>query len=160
MPHVPLFTSEEFEGRSRAGLYGDVIEEIDWNVGEILKTLNQMGIDDNTLVIFTSDNGPWFEGSAGDFRERKGEASWDGGFRVTCVVRWPGVIPPSSTSDTIYMNFDMFPTLLTLASVSIPTDRLIDRKNILSLLERSHASPHDYLYLFGSEKITAVRSQR
>src|SRR5690625_2978055 len=95
MPHVPLFTSEEFEGRSRAGLYGDVIEEIDWSVREILKTLNQMGIDDNTLVIFTSDNGPWFEGSAGDFRERKGGASWDGGFRVPFVVRWPGVIPRS-----------------------------------------------------------------
>jgi arylsulfatase A len=160
MPHVPLYTSEEFEGRSKAGLYGDVIEEIDWSVGQILKVLDELGIDEKTMVIFTSDNGPWFEGSAGELRQRKGGASWEGGFRVPFTVRWPGQIPPGVTSDAISMNFDLFPTLLELAGAEIPTDREIDGKNIWSLLQGSHQSPHEYLYLFNNEEITAVRSQR
>lgn len=160
MPHVPLYASEEFEGRSKAGLYGDVIEEIDWSVGEILKTLDELDIDDHTMVIFTSDNGPWFEGSAGELRERKGGASWEGGYRVPFVVRWPDVIPPGISSDAISMNFDVFPTLLKLAGVAVPDDRIIDGKNIMPLLKGSNTSPHDYLYFFDNEEITAVRSQR
>lgn len=160
MPHVPLYTSEEFEGRSKAGLYGDVIEEIDWSVGEILKALDELGIDDRTMLVFTSDNGPWFEGSAGELRERKGGASWEGGFNVPFIVRWPGVIPPGISSDAISMNFDLFPTLLELAGVDIPDDRIIDGKNIWSVLQGSNKSPHEYLYFFNNEEITAVRSQK
>ena len=160
MPHVPLYTSEEFVGRSKAGLYGDVIEEIDWSVGQILNALDELGIDEKTMVIFTSDNGPWFEGSAGELRERKGGASWEGGFNVPFIVRWPGAIPPGVTSDAISMNFDVFPTLLELAGVDVPDDRAIDGKNIWPVLQGSNRSPHEYLYFFNNEEITAVRSQR
>jgi arylsulfatase A len=160
MPHVPLYTSVEFEGRSKAGLYGDVIEEIDWSVGEILQALDELGIDDRTMVVFTSDNGPWFEGSAGELRERKGGASWEGGFNVPFVVRWPGAIPPGISSDAISMNFDLFPTLLELAGVDVPDDRIIDGKNIWPVLQGSNTSPHEYLYFFNNEEITAVRSQK
>ena len=160
MPHVPLFVSDDFEGRSWAGLYGDVIEEIDWSVGEILKALDELDIDDRTILIFTSDNGPWFEGSAGELRERKGAASWEGGFRVPFIVRWPGVIPPGVSSDAISMNFDVFPTLLNLAKVELPGDREIDGKDIWPVLLGSNSSPHEYLFFFNNEEITAVRSQR
>ncbi len=160
MPHVPLYASEDFIGRSRAGMYGDVIEELDWSVGEILRVLDELDIDDRTMVIFTSDNGPWFEGSAGSFRERKGGASWEGGFKVPFIVRWPGVIPPGVTSEAISMNFDVFPTLLEAAGVEIPNDRIIDGKNILPVLQGSNTSPHEYLYFFDNEQITAVRSQK
>ncbi|MEX1121860.1 MAG: sulfatase, partial [Balneolales bacterium] len=160
MPHTPLYASEEFEGRSRAGLYGDVIEEIDWSVGEIMKALKRLEIDDNTMIIFTSDNGPWFEGSAGELRERKGGASWDGGFRVPFIARWPGHIAPGNTSEAISMNFDVFPTLIELAGGELPDDRPIDGKSIWPLLQGSNKSPHEYLYFFNNEEITAVRSQR
>lgn len=160
MPHVPLYTSEEFEGRSKAGLYGDVIEEIDWSVGEILRSVDRLGLDKNTLVIFTSDNGPWFEGSSGELRDRKGGASWEGGFRVPFIARWPGEISPGVTSGAITMNFDLYPTILELAGGEVPDDRAIDGKNIWSLLQGSEQSPHDYLYFFNNEEITAVRSQR
>ncbi|HIA48330.1 MAG TPA: arylsulfatase, partial [Candidatus Hydrogenedentes bacterium] len=109
MPHVPLFVSEKFAHKSDAGLYGDVIEAVDWSVGEIMKTLERLNIDDNTLVIFTSDNGPWFEGSPGRYRNRKGSA-WDGGMRVPLLAWWPGKIRGGTTSDAIAMNIDLFPT--------------------------------------------------
>ncbi|MEX0928734.1 MAG: sulfatase [Balneolales bacterium] len=160
MPHTPLHASGEFEGRSNAGLYGDVIEEIDWSVGEILHALERLELDDHTLVIFTSDNGPWFEGSAGELRERKGGASWDGGFRVPFIARWPGKIPPGVTSGAISMNFDVFPTLLELAGGRVPADRAIDGKDIWPVLQGRNESPHEYLYFFNNEEITAVRSQR
>ena len=160
MPHVPLYASDDFIGRSKAGLYGDVIEEIDWSVGQILKVLDELDIDERTMIIFTSDNGPWFEGSAGELRERKGGASWEGGFKVPFIVRWPGVIPPGVTSDAISMNFDVFTTLLELAGLEIPNDRVIDGKNIMPVLQGSNTSPHEYLYFFNNEEITAVRSQK
>jgi len=160
MPHVPLYASEEFKGRSKAGLYGDVIEDIDRSVGEIFSALIESGIDDRTMVIFTSDNGPWFEGSAGDLRERKGGASYEGGFNVPFIAWWPGQIPASAVSDAISMNFDLFPTLLTLAGAEIPADRVIDGKDIWPVLQGSSESPHEYLYFFDNETITAVRSQK
>ncbi|SMO73673.1 sulfatase family protein [Fodinibius sediminis] len=160
MPHVPLHASDSFQGRSKAGLYGDVIEEIDWSVGQILAALKRAGIDENTLVIVTSDNGPWFEGSSGELRERKGAASWEGGQGVPFIARWPGHIPPGVTSDAITMNFDLFPTLLTLAGSQLPENRPIDGKNIWSVLQGGETSPHEYLYFFNNEQITAVRSQR
>ncbi len=160
MPHVPLYASEVFQGRSKAGLYGDVIEEIDWGVGQVLQALEQQGIDDNTMVIFTSDNGPWFEGSSGRLRNRKGAASWEGGQGVPFIARWPGQIPPGVSSDAITMNFDLFPTLIALAGAEVPKDRTIDGKNIWSVLQGGEQSPHEYLYFFNNQEITAVRSQR
>src|SRR5690625_2354374 len=102
----------------------------------------------------------WSEGGSRGVSGRKAWGSWGGGFRVPFGVRWSGVIPPGITSDAISMNFDVFPTLLTLAGVSIPTDRVIDGKNILSVLDGSHASTNDYLYFIDIEKIKDVRSQR
>lgn len=157
MPHVPLFVSERFAGRSDAGLYGDVVETIDWGVGELLATLERLDLDENTLVVFTSDNGPWWEGSTAGLRSRKGNA-WEGGLRVPFVARWPAGIPPSTTSDAATMNIDLLPTLVALAGGALPDDRPIDGRDISSVLRGSHESPHEALYLYRGDRIAAVRS--
>ena len=159
MPHIPLHVSKKFEGRSKAGLYGDVIETIDWSMGQLFATLERLDLDENTLVIFTSDNGPWWEGSAGMYRDRKGSA-WEGGMRVPFVARWPGTIPAGKTSDAIAMNIDLAPTIAKLAGAPIPSDRPIDGRDIFSLWMGGQESPHEYLYLFNKEKLAAVRSQK
>lgn len=156
-PHAPLFASEQFEGQSDAGLYGDVVEEIDWSTGEILNTLERLGLDDNTLVIFTSDNGPWMEGSAGHLRDRKGVA-WDGGARVPFIARWPAMIPAGQVSDEPVMNIDLFPTLLNLAGGDLPSDRVIDGLDIMPVLRDGAASPHEALFIFQNDRIAGVRS--
>jgi uncharacterized sulfatase len=156
-PHTPLHTAAPFEGESAAGLYGDTVETLDWSTGQILDTLDRLGLDDNTLVIFTSDNGPWFEGSAGHLRDRKG-ASWDGGMRVPFIARWPAMIPAQQVSNAAAMNIDLFPTLVKLAGGELPDDRPIDGKDILPLLSQGAASPHEALYLFQNDRIAGVRS--
>ena len=115
MPHVPLHVSDKFRGKSKQGLYGDVIEEIDWSVGQVLDALKRCGLERDTWVIFTSDNGPWLSygnhaGSAGPLREGKG-TSWEGGTRVPCIMRWPGKIPAGSDSMSMLMTIDLFPTI-------------------------------------------------
>ncbi|MEQ1853320.1 MAG: sulfatase [Chthoniobacteraceae bacterium] len=137
MPHVPLHVSDKFAGKSGAGLFGDAIQEIDWSVGQVLDALKRAGVDDNTLVIFTSDNGPWLSygdhaGSAGPLREGKG-TSWDGGTRVPCVVRWPGKIPAGSKTDTIAMTIDLLPTLAALTGAKLP-ERKIDGIDVWPIL--------------------------
>lgn len=159
MPHVPIYVSEKFKGRSKASLYGDAVETIDWGMGEIFATLKRLGLDEKTLVIFTSDNGPWYEGSSGVYRDRKG-SSWEGGLHVPFLARWPGKIPAGKTSDAIAMNIDMLPTLLKLAGVDLPKVRVIDGKDIWGLLQGGGDSPHDALYFFTNEKIAAVRTPR
>ncbi|PCI80613.1 MAG: arylsulfatase [SAR86 cluster bacterium] len=156
-PHVPLYVSNQFSGQSDAGLYGDVVETIDWSVGEVLATLDRLGLDENTIVIFTSDNGPWFEGSPGPFRDRKG-SSWEGGQRVPFIAKWAGTIPGGLVSNEPAMNIDIFPTLLKLAGGDLPTDRPIDGKDILPMLVDGGASPHEVLYLFDNDRIVGVRS--
>lgn len=156
-PHVPLYVSNRFSGQSDAGLYGDVVETIDWSVGEVLATLERLGLDENTIVIFTSDNGPWFEGSSGPFRDRKG-SSWEGGQRVPFIAKWAGTIPGGLVSNEPAMNIDIFPTLVKLAGGDLPTDRPIDGKDILPMLTEGAASPHEALYLFDSDRIAGVRS--
>jgi uncharacterized sulfatase len=159
MPHVPLFVSKRFEGKSKAGLYGDVVETIDWSMGELFGALNRLGLDENTLVLFTSDNGPWWEGSAGAYRGRKGSA-WEGGMRAPLIARWPRRIPAGVQSDAISMSIDLFPTILKRAGVELPVDREIDGRNIWPVLRGREESPHEYLYLFDGPVIAAVRSQR
>ncbi|MFP6582494.1 MAG: sulfatase [Candidatus Hydrogenedentota bacterium] len=159
MPHVPLFVSEEFENKSKAGLYGDVVEAIDWSVGEIMATLERLNLDENTMLIFTSDNGPWFEGSAGRYRNRKGSA-WDGGMRVPMLTWWPGRIKGGTTSNAISMNIDLLPTLVKLADAKLPEDRPIDGKDIWPLIQGNAESPHEFLYMFFKNDIAAVRTQR
>ena len=127
MPHVPIFASDKFKGKTARGLYGDVIEEIDWSVGEILAALKRNGLDDNTLVIFTSDNGPWAEygdhaGSAAPLRGSK-QTAFEGGQREPFIARWPKKIPAGTVSHTPLMTIDLLPTLAKLAGVKF--DKLI-----------------------------------
>ncbi|MEP6755807.1 MAG: sulfatase [Chthonomonadales bacterium] len=151
MPHVPLHVSSKFKGKSEQGLYGDVIMEIDWSVGEILKTLEKNHLDRNTLVIFTSDNGPWLSygnhaGSAGPLREGKG-TSWEGGTREPCIMRWPGKIPAGTTSDDMLMTIDFFPTIAKLAGGPLP-DHTIDGLNVWPIISSKQGgkNPHTGYY--------------
>ncbi|MEM1122826.1 MAG: sulfatase [Bacteroidota bacterium] len=152
MPHVPLYVSDKFKGKSKGGLYGDVIEEIDWSTGEILKALKVNGLDDNTLVIFTSDNGPWLSygghsGVALPLREGKGTAL-EGGVRVPCVMRWPNKIPAGQTIRDPTMTIDILPTIAILTGAKLPT-RKIDGVNMSHLMfGQKNATPHHEAYYF------------
>ena len=157
-PHLPLYASDDFRRTSKAGIYGDTVEEIDWSVGEILSTLRRLDLDDDTLVLFTSDNGPWFEGCAA--RRGRKQATWDGGFHVPLIARWPGRIPEGAQSNGMAMNTDIFPTLVELAGAEVPDDRAIDGRNIWGLLQGEQKSPHEALLFFNSGVIGAVRTER
>ena len=138
MPHLPIYASAEFQGKSNRGTYGDVIEEIDWSVGEIMEKLDELELTDKTLVIFTSDNGPWLEymhkgGSAGPLRGGKA-TNWEGGQRVPCVMRWPGVIPAGSLRRELLTTMDIFPTLSKWARVTEPPKTKLDGRDVGSLL--------------------------
>ena len=163
MPHMPLSVSERFAGASERGLYGDVITEIDWSVGEILGTLERLGLDEKTLM-FMSDNGPWLVkgengGSAGPFREGKA-TSFEGGHRVPAIMRWPGRIPAGIVSDELVTSMDVFPTVARLVSAEIPTDRVIDGKDIWPIVsgEPGAASLHEVFYYYWPSELRAVRS--
>ncbi len=156
MPHIPLHASEKFRGQSHGGLYGDAVEEIDWSVGEIIRTLQELGLSRKTLVIFTSDNGPWYQGNPGYTRGRK-NLFFEGGLRVPLIANWPGVIPSGSVSHEMSMNFDVFATCLQLAGISLPNDRIIDGKNIMPLWTGQEASPHDTLYYYDVDTLIGVR---
>ncbi|WP_417847554.1 sulfatase [Thalassoglobus sp.] len=163
MPHVPLFVSEKFQDKSEQGLYGDVIMEIDWSVGEILGRLKHHGIDENTLVIFTSDNGPWLSygnhaGSAKPLREGKGTA-WEGGVRVPCIMRWPGKIPAGTTCNELAATIDLFPTIAKLIDSELPS-HAIDGKNIWPLMsgEVGAKTPHEYYCYYWGNELQCIRS--
>ena len=151
MPHVPLFVSPEFKGKSAQGLYGDVIEEIDYNTGRILDKLKELGIDKNTIVIFSSDNGPWLQykdhsGSALPLFEGK-FTSFEGGMRVPCIVRWPQKINAKQTSSAITSTIDILPTLAAITGAKLPNAEL-DGKNILNIWtsKKNAVSPHEYFF--------------
>jgi arylsulfatase A len=161
MPHVPLFCSEKFQGSSQQGAYGDVIQEIDWGVGQILSTLDECGIADNTLVIYTSDNGPWLSygnhaGTTAGLREGKGTA-WEGGVRVPCLMRWPGQLDKNRVVDQMAATIDIVPTLCELAGVEKPRNK-IDGVSLVTLLKDASAAPprDTYHYYYGQE-LRAVR---
>ncbi|MEW4571351.1 sulfatase [Tautonia sp. JC769] len=163
MPHVPLFVSDKFEGKSEQGRYGDVIMEIDWSVGQILDTLRRLDLDENTLVVFTSDNGPWLSygnhaGSAGPLREGKG-TTFDGGQREPTIAWWPGRIPAGTSTDEPAMTIDLLPTIAAQTGASVP-DHPIDGLDISPLLlgEPDARSPHDALYFYWGRELQAVRS--
>jgi arylsulfatase A len=158
-PHVPLDPHPDHAGHSQAAEYGDVVEEIDANVGRLLNKLKTLGIDNDTLVILMSDNGPWFEGSSGGLRDRKGGSGWEGGYRVPFIARQPGRIPAGLVSDAIAMNIDLLPTLVNWASEAMPQVTL-DGADIASLLTLPRApSPHDELVYFINEDVAAIRTQ-
>ena len=132
-PHQPFFPSQKFAGKSKAGPYGDAVAEFDWSVGEVLAALERRGIAEQTLVLVTSDNGPWYEGSSGGMRGRKGQ-SYEGGFRVPLLAWWPGQIAAGSVEHSPVMNIDFFPTVSHLAGIDLPRDRLIDGVDLTALL--------------------------
>lgn len=158
-PHKPLIPSPDFAGKSRAGAYGDVVEELDWGVGEIMDTLKSYGLEDNTLVIVTSDNGPFPEGSTGGLRGNKG-TGWEGGYRVPFIASWPRAIKPGRVSSAMSMNIDIMPTLIGIAGGNSSRTGNFDGKDIVSLLNGDNRSPHDVLYFFNNERIAALRTQR
>ena len=157
-PHVPLFASQRFKGKSARGRYGDTIEEIDWSTGEILKALKDAGVDENTLVLFTSDNGSQQKGSNGPLRGRKGQ-TWEGGQRVPCVVRWPGKIPKASESSEIVSTLDLLPTFAKLAGVPLP-EKTIDGHDASDILlgEKGAKSKHEAFYYYQMDQLQCVRS--
>jgi len=161
MVHTPLGISNKFRGKSRQGKFGDVMMEVDWSVGEILRTLAKHGLENDTLVIFTSDNGPWLNfgkhaGSAGPFREGKG-TSWEGGVRVPCVMRWPGNIPADSECDRMAATMDVLPTLAAISGAALPENK-IDGVNIHPLLKGARdTNPRDHLFYYYGKQLQAVR---
>jgi arylsulfatase A len=166
MMHVPLAVSDKFKDKSGAGLFGDCVMELDWSVGQILDALKRDGIDDNTFVMFTSDNGPWLNygnhaGSAGPLREGKG-TMWEGGYREPCVMRWPGKIPADTKCDELASTLDMFPTIAKLIGAELPADLTIDGKDIWPLMsgEKGAKSPHDVFYCYYGRELRAVRDRR
>ena len=164
MPHVPLHVSDKFKGQSAQGLYGDVIMELDWSVGQILGALKQHGLDEKTLVMFASDNGPWLlygdhAGSALPLREGKA-TSFDGGVRTPCLMRWPGRIPAGRISSEMIWAMDVLPTLAQLAGTHTPEDRIIDGKDIWPLMagQANARSPHEAYCVYWGPHLQAIRS--
>jgi arylsulfatase A-like enzyme len=162
MPHVPIFASEKFKGKSGAGTYGDVMMEIDWSVGEILKALKSADLEDNTLVIFTSDNGPWtsYGNHAGKtpWREAKG-TGFDGGTRSACIMRYPKQIDAGSISKRTFCTIDLLPTIAQLAEAKLP-ENPIDGKNVWDLItaKPGAVNPHEYYAFSTGPKFEGVIS--
>lgn len=164
MPHVPLHVSEKFKGKSERGLFGDVIMEIDWSVGQVLDALKRSGVDQQTLVVFTSDNGPWLAygdhaGSATPLREGKA-TTWEGGQREPTIMRWPGKIAAGSVCREMCGTIDLLPTIARLIGAELPQDRAIDGKDISGLMlgDAAAKSPHEALYFYWGKGLHAVRS--
>ncbi len=157
-PHIPLHVEPGNRGKSAAGYYGDVVEELDANIGRLTAALETLGLADNTLVIFTSDNGPYPEGSTGGLRGSKGTL-WEGGQRVPLIARWPARIAGGSVSDAIAMNIDILPTIAAIAGAELPENVTIDGRSIVAQLNGDSKSPHEVLYFFNDQEIGAVRTQ-
>jgi arylsulfatase len=165
MPHVPLFPGKKFKGKSERGIYGDVIEEIDWSVGEIIQALKNLDLDKNTIVFFASDNGPWIikgldGGSSGLFRDGKG-STWEGGMRVPGIVYWPNQIKPIINTKIATVR-DIYATAISLAGAEIPKDRVIDGNDLTDYLfhpekveKKEEEKPYFYYGL--SNQLFAVR---
>ena len=164
MPHVPIAVSDKFNDKSGHGLYGDVTQEIDWSVGQVLDTLKRLNLDDKTVVVYASDNGPWLlygdhAGKAEPYREGK-MTSFEGGFRVPCIMHWPGQIPAGKSTDQLAVTFDLMPTFAKLIGATMPTDRVIDGRDIWPLMhgEAAATSPHEFFFHYWSHSLQAVES--
>lgn len=158
-PHIPLKPSDPFKGRSDAATYGDVVEELDAAVGRLMAALAEAGHERDTIVLFTSDNGPWFEGSTGPHQGRKGGAGWDGGYLVPMIAYWQGTLRQRVT-DAIGMNIDLLPTIAALTGTALPTGVTIDGRNLSGVWRDGARTPHDELILFNNERVAALRSQQ
>jgi len=162
MPHVPLAASAKFKGKSGAGLFGDVIMELDWSIGQIINTLDKNNLSENTILIITSDNGPWIRfgdhaGSTGGLREGKGTA-WDGGTRVPFIIRWPGKIKAGAVNSNLMTNMDLLPTIVSFANSTLPKNR-IDGLNFADLLLGKSTVPvrEVFYYYYDTNNLKAVR---
>lgn len=165
-PHVPLYASEEFRGSSAAGLYGDVVAELDDAVGEMVARLRELDLDQNTLLVFLSDNGPWriygnHAGSSGGLREGK-MTTFEGGHRVPFIAWWPGQIPEGAVSDEVITSMDLLPTVSRLAGTSVPDTAMIDGRDVWPLLhgEAGASSPHEAVFYYYRHDLQAVRANR
>jgi arylsulfatase A len=160
-PHVPIFASEKFKGKSPRGLYGDVVAELDWSVGEIFKTLKKNGLDKNTFVVFMSDNGPWLTqkdngGSAGLLFEGKGSA-YEGGMRVPAIMRYPAQIQANQTTSALATSMDLFPTILKLAGIEPATYGELDGFDMQDFLKRKTDKIREVVYYYDNDQLYAIR---
>jgi len=159
MPHKPLACTEVYYKKSGAGLYGDVMAELDASVGRVLAKLKELSLDDHTLVVFTSDNGPWYGGSTGGLRGMKG-TSWEGGYRVPCIVRWPGRVPAGKVVAEPAVMMDLFPTALAAAGAALPANRVIDGKDLLPLLAGQAKGHHEFVFGMQGPNVATIRDAR
>ncbi len=166
MPHVPLGASEAFRGKSEEGFYGDVIEELDWSMGQIQKVLKELELDENTIVIFTSDNGPWIEEKIGDHAGNafplKGYKmqTWEGGIRVPGIMQWKGHIPEGIESTEIVTTMDFLPTFAELAKAKLPKNLVVDGKSFKNVVLKNRVSKHKYFYYYAYSHLQAVRDKQ
>jgi len=159
-PHLPEYPHAPYAGTSAGGAYGDVVVEIDAIVGRLLGKLRTLDLEQDTLIIFTSDNGPWFEGSTGGLRDRKGGGGFDGGYRVPFIARQPGVIPGGRRVQSIVSGVDLLPTLCAMATCSLPPGVTLDGYDVGAVLRRGAISPRDEIVLFDNEEVIGIRTQR
>ena len=157
--HFPIYPGKAFQGKSKNGIYGDWVEEVDWSVGQVLDTVRELGLSKNTLVIFTSDNGGTKRGVNAPLRGFKG-STWEGGMREPTIAWWPGKIPAGAETDAITGMMDILPTFVKLAGAQLPTDRKLDGADIWPILsgQPGAKSPHDIFYYYRGLKLQAVRS--
>lgn len=156
--------SKPFDNSSERGMYGNAVQELDWVAGQILQTLRDLDLAQNTLVVFTSDNGPWLTqkwngGSPGLFFNGKG-STWEGGIRMPGIAWWPGVIEPATTTHELVNTMDLFTTILSLAGIEAPTDRIIDGLNVTDTLLYGKASPHQYMFFWNGHQETTLCAVR
>jgi uncharacterized sulfatase len=156
MPHKPLAVSEEFYHKSGGGLYGDAVSELDWSIGQVLARLKELKLDENTLVLFTSDNGATFGGSCGGLRGMKG-SSYEGGYRVPMIARWPGRIPPGQTLHGLAVMMDLFSTTLGAANLAPPENVIFDGRDLLPMLTEGAKSPHQTIFGHLGPRLATVR---
>ena len=159
-PHLPEYPNSAFKGNDRmAGPFGDVVREVDSIVGRLFDKLRELKLDQNTVVLFTSDNGPWFEGSPGPFRDRKGGAAYDGGYHVPFIAWAPGRIKRGSTTDAIISGIDLLPTFCSLAGIAPPAGVTLDGRDLTAVLTSGAPSPRDEIVLFDNEDVVGIRTQ-
>jgi arylsulfatase A-like enzyme len=164
LPHVPLFRDEPFVGHSRSGLYGDVIEEIDWSVGQVLQELRRQAVAEKTMVVFTSDNGPWLVfgdhgGSAGPLRNGKG-TTFEGGMRVPGLFWMPGTIPAGVVTAELASSLDLLPTIASMSGAAVPEDRVLDGFDLTTMLIEQRPSPRQSMFYYRDNRLMAVRHGR
>jgi arylsulfatase A-like enzyme len=159
-PHLPEHPNDAFKGKTQIGPYGDVVEEIDSIVGRILDKVKSHGLERDTLIVFTSDNGPWYEGSTNGLRDRKGSSAWDGASRVPFIAWQPGTVAPGVRSSAIAMGIDLLPTFCAMAKIAPPAGVKLDGKDMTRVLTKAGPSPHDSLLLFNDEDIAGIRTDR